>query len=205
MKYQKALSISVLATLLLLGACGQKKSASDKKVETVKSSQSVSAKKSSKSISSSQKEVAASSSDSENTSQESEVALDKSSETDVLTRLEGTWSAVNVQGYPTTMTIDRNGNMTWTMKNTDTQTDMTGQAQGRPVQVGENLYRWDYISGDEGALLPGVVGIGGAGFKVQLGFKLDKDQYTPVMFRAGMSEDFDYSQMTLFPFSFQKQ
>ena len=110
MKYQKALSISVLATLLLLGACGQKKSASDKKVETVKSSQSVSAKKSSKSISSSQKEVAASSSDSENTSQESEVALDKSSETDVLSRLEGTWSAVNVQGYPTTMTIDRNGN-----------------------------------------------------------------------------------------------
>lgn len=205
MKSKKVLSLCLLTSLLLLGACGQKDSSADKEATAAKSSQSSSVKKSSKKAASSQKEVEQSSSEAVSTSSESQAASDSSSEANVLTRLEGTWTAVNVQGYPTTMTIDGNGNMSWTMKNTDNQTEISGQVQATPVQVGDNLYRWDYISGQESALLPGVTGLGGAGFQTQSGFRLVNGQYTPVQFTAPMNQAFDYSKATDIPFSFQKQ
>ena len=53
-------------------------------------------------------------------------------------------------------------------------------------------------------LLPGITGIGGAGFQAKPGFILENGTYTPVQFISDLGPTFDYSNYNAFPFSLTK-
>ena len=57
---------------------------------------------------------------------------------------------------------------------------------------------------DFSTLLPGITGIGGAGFQAKPGFILENGTYTPVQFISDLGPTFDYSNYNAFPFSLTK-
>ena len=72
----------------------------------------------------------------------------------------------------------------------------------KAVQISGNLYVWE--GGDFSTLLPGITGLGGAGFQAKPGFILENGTYTPVQFISDLGPSFDYSNYKAFPFSLTK-
>ena len=144
-----------------------------------------------------------------NVSQEASQAKassDKEAETSdaaVPAELVGTWTGSSQQASEITMTIDAAGNVTTTANfNVDYEPNRTSSTTAKAVQVADNLYVWE--GGDFSTLMPGITGLGGAGFQAKPGFYLQNGQYTPVQFISPLGDNFDYSNYNAFPFSLSK-
>ena len=94
---------------------------------------------------------------------------------------------------------------TWTSKanfNVDYEPYRQSSTTAKAVQISGNLYVWE--GGDFSTLLPGITGLGGAGFQAKPGFILENGTYTPVQFISDLGPTFDYSNYNAFPFSLTK-
>ena len=86
--------------------------------------------------------------------------------------------------------------------NVDYEPYRQSSTTAKAVQISGNLYVWE--GGDFSTLLPGITGLGGAGFQAKPGFILENGTYTPVQFISDLGPTFDYSNYNAFPFSLTK-
>lgn len=117
--------------------------------------------------------------------------------------LVGTWTGTSPQATDISFTVDADGNITSKANfNVDYEPYRQSSTTAKAVQISGNLYVWE--GGDFSTLLPGITGIGGAGFQAKPGFILENGTYTPVQFISDLGPTFDYSNYNAFPFSLTK-
>lgn len=117
--------------------------------------------------------------------------------------LVGTWTGTSPQATDISFTVDANGNVTSKANfNVDYEPYRQSSTTAKAVQISGNLYVWE--GGDFSTLLPGITGLGGAGFQAKPGFILENGTYTPVQFISDLGPTFDYSNYKAFPFSLTK-
>ena len=143
---------------------------------------------------------AASDSDS---SKSSQTTRDSQSDAPVPAALIGTWTGTSPQATDISFTVDANGNVTSKANfNVDYEPYRQSSTTAKAVQISGNLYVWE--GGDFSTLLPGITGLGGAGFQAKPGFILENGTYTPVQFISDLGPSFDYSNYKAFSFSLTK-
>ena len=126
----------------------------------------------------------------------SQTTRDSQSDAPVPAALVGTWTG-------TSFTVDADGNITSKANfNVDYEPYRQSSTTAKAVQISGNLYVWE--GGDFSTLLPGITGLGGAGFQAKPGFILENGTYTPVQFISDLGPSFDYSNYKAFPFSLTK-
>lgn len=215
------LSVAVSTTLVGCGSKSEKDTASSSTTSTskvvkssakTKSSEKKSAKKAKTEASSSknsqgQEEVSApeaSSSKSQATAgTDGQATPDTQSDAPVPAALVGTWTGTSPQATDISFTVDADGNITSKANfNVDYEPYRQSSTTAKAVQISGNLYVWE--GGDFSTLLPGITGLGGAGFQAKPGFILENGTYTPVQFISDLGPTFDYSNYNAFPFSLTK-
>lgn len=128
---------------------------------------------------------------------------DTQSDAPVPAALVGTWTGTSPQATDISFTVDANGNITSKANfNVDYEPYRQSSTTAKAVQISGNLYVWE--GGDFSTLLPGITGLGGAGFQAKPGFILENGTYTPVQFISDLGPSFDYSNYKAFPFSLTK-
>lgn len=128
---------------------------------------------------------------------------DTQSDAPVPAALIGTWTGTSPQATDISFTVDANGNVTSKANfNVDYEPYRQSSTTAKAVQISGNLYVWE--GGDFSTLLPGITGLGGAGFQAKPGFILENGAYTPVQFISDLGPTFDYSNYKAFPFSLTK-
>ena len=128
---------------------------------------------------------------------------DTQSDAPVPAALVGTWTGTSPQATDISFTVDANGNVTSKANfNVDYEPYRQSSTTAKAVQISGNLYVWE--GGDFSTLLPGITGLGGAGFQAKPGFILENGTYTPVQFISYLGPTFDYSNYNAFPFSLTK-
>lgn len=128
---------------------------------------------------------------------------DTQSDAPVPAALVGTWTGTSPQATDISFTVDANGNVTSKANfNVDYEPYRQSSTTAKAVQISGNLYVWE--GGDFSTLLPGITGLGGAGFQAKPGFILENGTYTPVQFISDLGPTFDYSNYNAFPFSLTK-
>lgn len=133
----------------------------------------------------------------------SQTTRDSQSDAPVPTALVGTWTGTSPQATDISFTVDANGNITSKANfNVDYEPYRQSSTTAKAVQISGNLYVWE--GGDFSTLLPGITGLGGAGFQAKPGFILENGTYTPVQFISDLGPSFDYSNYKAFPFSLTK-
>ena len=101
------------------------------------------------------------------------------------------------------MTVGADGSI-WTQANFSSYGQKSDvKAVARAIKIGQNLYRWELVSGEYSALTPGITGLGGIG-KAEPGFILENGKFTPVMFTGPAGQPLDYSNYYAFEFSLTK-
>ena len=133
----------------------------------------------------------------------SQATADTQSDAPVPAGLVGTWTGTSPQATDISFTVDADGNITSKANfNVDYEPYRQSSTTAKAVQISGNLYVWE--GGDFSTLLPGITGIGGAGFQAKPGFILENGTYTPVQFISDLGPTFDYSNYNAFPFSLTK-
>lgn len=133
----------------------------------------------------------------------SQATADTQSDAPVPAALVGTWTGTSPQATDISFTVDAEGNITSKANfNVDYEPYRQSSTTAKAVQISGNLYVWE--GGDFSTLLPGITGIGGAGFQAKPGFILENGTYTPVQFISDLGPTFDYSNYNAFPFSLTK-
>ena len=128
---------------------------------------------------------------------------DTQSDSPVPAALVGTWTGTSPQATDISFTVDADGNITSKANfNVDYEPYRQSSTTAKAVQISANLYVWE--GGDFSTLLPGITGLGGAGFQAKPGFILENGSYTPVQFISDLGPTFDYSNYNAFPFSLTK-
>ena len=128
---------------------------------------------------------------------------DTQSNAPVPAALVGTWTGTSPQATDISFTVDADGNITSKANfNVDYEPYRQSSTTAKAVQISGNLYVWE--GGDFSTLLPGITGLGGAGFQAKPGFILENGTYTPVQFISDLGPTFDYSNYNAFPFSLTK-
>lgn len=145
----------------------------------------------------------ASSSATSDSNKSSQTTRDSQSDAPVPAALIGTWTGTSPQATDISFTVDANGNVTSKANfNLDYEPYRQSSTTAKAVQISGNLYVWE--GGDFSTLLPGITGLGGAGFQAKPGFILENGTYTPVQFISDLGPSFDYSNYKAFPFSLTK-
>lgn len=145
----------------------------------------------------------ASSSATSDSNKSSQTTTDTQSDAPVPAALIGTWTGTSPQATDISFTVDANGNVTSKANfNVDYEPYRQSSTTAKAVQISGNLYVWE--GGDFSTLLPGITGLGGAGFQAKPGFILKNGTYTPVQFISDLGPTFDYSHYNAFPFSLTK-
>lgn len=145
----------------------------------------------------------ASSSAASDLSESSQTTRDSQSDAPVPAALIGTWTGTSPQATDISFTVDADGNVTSKANfNVDYEPYRQSSTTAKAVQISGNLYVWE--GGDFSTLLPGITGLGGAGFQAKPGFILENGTYTPVQFISDLGPTFDYSNYKAFPFSLTK-
>lgn len=145
----------------------------------------------------------ASSSAASDSNKSSQATRDSQSDAPVPAALVGTWTGTSPQATDISFTVDANGNVTSKANfNVDYEPYRQSSTTAKAVQISGNLYVWE--GGDFSTLLPGITGLGGAGFQAKPGFILENGTYTPVQFISDLGPTFDYSNYKAFPFSLTK-
>lgn len=145
----------------------------------------------------------ASSSATSDSNKSSQTTRDSQSDAPVPAALVGTWTGTSPQATDISFTVDANGNVTSKANfNVDYEPYRQSSTTAKAVQISGNLYVWE--GGDFSTLLPGITGLGGAGFQAKPGFILENGTYTPVQFISDLGPSFDYSNYKAFPFSLTK-
>ena len=133
----------------------------------------------------------------------SQTTRDSQSDAPVPAALVGTWTGTSPQATDISFTVDADGNITSKANfNVDYEPYRQSSTTAKAVQISGNLYVWE--GGDFSTLLPGITGLGGAGFQAKPGFILENGSYTPVQFISDLGPTFDYSNYNAFPFSLTK-
>ena len=133
----------------------------------------------------------------------SQATTDTQSDVPVPAALVGTWTGTSPQATDISFTVDADGNITSKANfNVDYEPYRQSSTTAKAVQISGNLYVWE--GGDFSTLLPGITGLGGAGFQAKPGFILENGTYTPVQFISDLGPTFDYSNYNAFPFSLTK-
>lgn len=133
----------------------------------------------------------------------SQATRDSQSDAPVPAALVGTWTGTSPQATDISFTVDADGNITSKANfNVDYEPYRQSSTTAKAVQISGNLYVWE--GGDFSTLLPGITGLGGAGFQAKPGFILENGTYTPVQFISDLGPSFDYSNYKAFPFSLTK-
>lgn len=133
----------------------------------------------------------------------SQATADTQSDAPVPAGLVGTWTGTSPQATDISFTVDADGNITSKANfNVDYEPYRQSSTTAKAVQISGNLYVWE--GGDFSTLLPGITGLGGAGFQAKPGFILENGTYTPVQFISDLGPTFDYSNYNAFPFSLTK-
>ena len=133
----------------------------------------------------------------------SQATTDTQSDAPVPAALVGTWTGTSPQATDISFTVDADGNITSKANfNVDYEPYRQSSTTAKAVQISGNLYVWE--GGDVSTLLPGITGLGGAGFQAKPGFILENGTYTPVQFISDLGPTFDYSNYNAFPFSLTK-
>ena len=128
---------------------------------------------------------------------------DTQSDAPVPAALVGTWTGTSPQATDISFTVDADGNITSKANfNVDYEPYRQSSTTAKAVQISGNLYVWE--GGDFSTLLPGITGLGGAGFQAKPGFILENGTYTPVQFISDLGPTFDYSNYNAFPISLTK-
>ena len=136
-------------------------------------------------------------------SKSSQTTRDSQSDSPVPAALVGTWTGTSPQETDISFTVDADGNVTSKANfNVDYEPYRQSSTTAKAVQISGNLYVWE--GGDFSTLLPGITGLGGAGFQAKPGFILKNGTYTPVQFISDLGPTFDYSNYNAFPFSLTK-
>lgn len=136
-------------------------------------------------------------------SKSSQTTRDSQSDSPVPAALVGTWTGTSPQATDISFTVDADGNVTSKSNfNVDYEPYRQSSTTAKAVQISGNLYVWE--GGDFSTLLPGITGLGGAGFQAKPGFILENGTYTPVQFISDLGPTFDYSNYNAFPFSLTK-
>ena len=139
----------------------------------------------------------------EASSSKNQATADTQSDAPVPAGLVGTWTGTSPQATDISFTVDADGNITSKANfNVDYEPYRQSSTTAKAVQISGNLYVWE--GGDFSTLLPGITGIGGAGFQAKPGFILENGTYTPVQFISDLGPTFDYSNYNAFPFSLTK-
>lgn len=145
----------------------------------------------------------ASSSATSDSNKSSQAKTDTQSDAPVPAALVGTWTGTSPQATDISFTVDADGNITSKANfNVDYEPYRQSSTTAKAVQISGNLYVWE--GGDFSTLLPGITGLGGAGFQAKPGFILENGTYTPVQFISDLGPTFDYSNYNAFPFSLTK-
>lgn len=145
----------------------------------------------------------ASSSATSDSNKSSQTTRDSQSDAPVPAALIGTWTGTSPQATDISFTVDANGNVTSKANfNVDYEPYRQSSTTAKAVQISGNLYVWE--GGDFSTLLPGITGLGGAGFQAKPGFILENGTYTPVQFISDLGPSFDYSNYKAFSFSLTK-
>ena len=145
----------------------------------------------------------ASSSAASESNKSSQATADTQSDTPVPAALVGTWTGTSPQATDISFTVDAEGNITSKANfNVDYEPYRQSSTTAKAVQISGNLYVWE--GGDFSTLLPGITGLGGAGFQAKPGFILENGTYTPVQFISDLGPSFDYSNYKAFSFSLTK-
>ena len=133
----------------------------------------------------------------------SQATTNTQSDAPVPAALVGTWTGMSPQATDISFTVDADGNITSKANfNVDYEPYRQSSTTAKAVQISGNLYVWE--GGDFSTLLPGITGLGGAGFQAKPGFILKNGTYTPVQFISDLGPTFDYSNYNAFPFSLTK-
>ena len=133
----------------------------------------------------------------------SQATTDTQSDAPVPAALVGTWTGTSPQATDISFTVDADGNITSKANfNVDYEPYRQSSTTAKAVQISGNLYVWE--GGDFSTLLPGITGLGGAGFQAKPGFILENGTYTPVQFISDLGPTFDYSNYNAFQFSLTK-
>ena len=133
----------------------------------------------------------------------SQATTDTQSDAPVPAALVGTWTGTSPQATDISFTVDADGNITSKANfNVDYEPYRQSSTTAKAIQISGNLYVWE--GGDFSTLLPGITGLGGAGFQAKPGFILENGTYTPVQFISDLGPSFDYSNYKAFPFSLTK-
>lgn len=145
----------------------------------------------------------ASSSAASDSNKSSQTTGDSQSDAPVPAALVGTWTGTSPQATDISFTVDADGNITSKANfNVDYEPYRQSSTTAKAVQISGNLYVWE--GGDFSTLLPGITGLGGAGFQAKPGFILENGTYTPVQFISDLGLSFDYSNYKAFSFSLTK-
>lgn len=145
----------------------------------------------------------ASSSATSDSNKSSQTTRDSQSDAPVPAALVGTWTGTSPQATDISFTVDADGNITSKANfNVDYEPYRQSSTTAKAVHISGNLYVWE--GGDFSTLLPGITGLGGAGFQAKPGFILENGTYTPVQFISDLGPTFDYSNYNAFPFSLTK-
>lgn len=145
----------------------------------------------------------ASSSAASDSNKSSQTTGDSQSDAPVPAALVGTWTGTSPQATDISFTVDADGNITSKANfNVDYEPYRQSSTTAKAVQISGNLYVWE--GGDFSTLLPGITGLGGAGFQAKPGFILENGTYTPVQFISDLGPSFDYSNYKAFSFSLTK-
>ena len=89
---------------------------------------------------------------------------DSQSDAPVPAALVGTWTGTSPQATDISFTVDADGNITSKANfNVDYEPYRQSSTTAKAVQISGNLYVWE--GGDFSTLLPGITGLGGAGFQ----------------------------------------
>ena len=133
----------------------------------------------------------------------SQATTNTQSDAPVPAALVGTWTGTSPQATDISFTVDADGKITSKANfNVDYEPYRQSSTTAKAVQISGNLYVWE--GGDLSTLLPGITGLGGAGFQAKPGFILENGTYTPVQFISDLGPTFDYSNYNAFPFSLTK-
>ena len=134
----------------------------------------------------------------------SQATADTQSDAPVPAALVGTWTGTSPQATDISFTVDADGNITSKANfNVDYENPIVKALQLQKLfKFLEISHVWE--GGDFSTLLPGITGIGGAGFQAKPGFILENGTYMPVQFISDLGPTFDYSNYNAFPFSLTK-
>ncbi|MGT2866265.1 hypothetical protein [Streptococcus fryi] len=215
MRYTK-LSLGFLALLsasALLTACTQEKISQNKtEPKTVQTETKTSQKADNQKTDDTPSTTTEASTEQANTESSPQISSDKTSQvtkpqaaTTIPDVLVGTWSGTSQQATDVSMTISADGTVSTTATFDSNEGPRLSNARLTQIQDLGNSYYVLSFEGDVEAIMPGITGLGGAGFKTAQGLKIENNVLKVTTWSAAPDQDYDFSQPHEFNFSLQKQ